>query len=160
MTWFIVYGLVIRYGPQLVASATWLTSCVRMTCLARREFLLSKLQHFVSFRYTFKYNPGKTNNKFIYLVISYRRVRKRKRRFIVYGLVARYGPQSKLPAQVVKGFPFLFAARVSNVRSFHLLFFFFLSVLVSLAWHFSLSFGYLVFKLHALRARCCASLSH
>ena len=39
----IVYGLVTRYGPQSVASATWLTS--------RREFLVPKLQYSLSFKY-------------------------------------------------------------------------------------------------------------
>ena len=49
----------------------------------------------------FKYNPGKTNNKFItfwsFLSICNDIIptsSKRRRRFIVYGLVARYGPQT------------------------------------------------------------------
>ncbi|KOX71901.1 hypothetical protein WN51_03046 [Melipona quadrifasciata] len=46
----------------------------------------------------FKYNPGKMTNLLLlnnfYPVISYRPVRKEKRRIVVYGLVTRYGPQS------------------------------------------------------------------
>ena len=48
----------------------------------------------------FKYNPGKTNNKFItsqsFLStdISHQRVQKECDELLVYGLVTRYGPQS------------------------------------------------------------------
>ena len=72
-----------------------------MTRHARREFFAPKLQYFLSFKYIFKYNPGGTNDKFYYLsIISIQRCRidefkgERKGRIIVYGLVARYGPQS------------------------------------------------------------------
>ena len=49
---FIVYGSVTRYGPQSVASATWLTSCAVMTCHARGELFSQNMQYFLSFKYS------------------------------------------------------------------------------------------------------------
>ena len=65
------------------------------------NFFCPRLQHFLSFQELFKYyNPGKTNDKFVtLLMISIRWYRtdefngKRNRRIIVYGSVTRYGPQ-------------------------------------------------------------------
>ena len=61
-----------------------------MTCHAR-----PKNCNILSVLSIFKYNTGKTNNKFI---TSQEFLSEGKRRIIVYGLVTRYGP---LPAQVV-----------------------------------------------------------
>ena len=70
------------------------------------ENILSQNCNIFSVLSIFKYNTGKTNDKFIslflsllllnhfYPVISHRRVSKRKRRIIVCGSVTRYGPQS------------------------------------------------------------------
>ena len=54
-----MYGLVARYGPQSVANVNG------MTCHARRELFVPKLQDFLGILGIFKCNPGKTNNKFI-----------------------------------------------------------------------------------------------
>ena len=42
-----------------------LTSCAGITCHARRELFVPKLLDILSVLSIFKYNPGKTNNKFI-----------------------------------------------------------------------------------------------
>ena len=48
----------------------------------------------------FKYHPDKTNDKFVTSqLISYTTSFRRKRRIIVYGTVARYGPQSAQVAE-------------------------------------------------------------
>ena len=77
-----------------------LTSCVRMTCHARRQFFVPSCNIF-SVPSVLKCNPGKINDKFInlnhfYPVILCRRVfkSKRKRRIIAYGSVTRYGPRA------------------------------------------------------------------
>ena len=45
----IVYGLVTRYGPQSIASATWLTFCAEKTHVY--NFLSQNIQHFLIFKY-------------------------------------------------------------------------------------------------------------
>ena len=76
-----------------------LISCAGMTCHARRELFVPKLCNIFSVLSTLKYNPDKTNNKFIITSQSFLSgdviltSSKRKRR-IVYGSVTRYGPRA------------------------------------------------------------------
>ena len=77
-----------------------LTSCSGTTCHARRESFCPNNCNIFSVLSVFKYNAGKTNNKFVklllnnfYSVISYRRVRKESDKLLYTVLVTRYGPQ-------------------------------------------------------------------
>ena len=72
-----------------------------MTCHARGEFFCPKTYNIFSALGIVKYNPGKTNNKFVkslftnfYPDISHRQVQKESDVLLYAVLVTRYGPQS------------------------------------------------------------------
>ena len=56
----IIHGSVTRYGPQEVN----LLRSAGMTCHARRELFVPKLQYFLNFS-IFKPKPDETSNRFI-----------------------------------------------------------------------------------------------
>ena len=73
-----------------------LTSCAGMTCHAQIENLLSQNCNILSVSSTFKYNPGKTNNKFVSFLssdVDTDELKKESDESLCTIWVARYGPQ-------------------------------------------------------------------
>ena len=80
----IVHGLVTRYGPQSVASAS-------------RQLFVPKLQHFLGFKYIWMLPRQNKWQIYCFSIISiqwsYRRVQKESDELLYTALVTRYGPR-------------------------------------------------------------------
>ena len=85
-----------------------------MTCPRKSRIFCRKICNTFSVLSIFKYNPGKTNNKFVklhlnnfYPVISYRRDQKESDEFELYTVWSLVMVRSQLPAQVIKNVVFV-----------------------------------------------------